>query len=1053
MGHRKRSSSRGQIAYDNMLTMGESTRSLATTQQQSQNQLNTAEKPCHSARLALLCAQNVSKMGARTQLSLCPPGKNRRALQAALRKKNLESQQQLQNMSQQKSSGATQIIGLEKLIGPEQLEDYEVQEEEFLLNYQTDSDEEASSGDEDDLLDIDNMFSEESIDLDGAEAKYKSLSEPLFAPATAESSASGSQGSKYPFNRRKLRYFDAPTAEEAVTTRAYVKKEMQRSRQRAAQALCRHLKKVQSSSESSRRRGDPVVSEQTEELDTFVAPFEPAMTPAMAASLLHESLIVNPYESIEGIAACYDGIVAAGVALLEVPDPTQPSKTRASRSEIMAALAPLLITTLEQPSGEVILMLARLRRLCGTARYQRRFVQRIAPALIRPPGAAMWCLRHQNDMEAVFAATELILDAAFDVFAKGWYERGRWMLADSKRAETLSAAAQQLRNMSQEPADGLAFLHPQQRARARHITSHNEAEPLAEWEVVAVDRQIRVSISSVLQTDWTRATEKVHETVPRPVRHRSTANNWALASPRTPRSPRQSSASPRLTHVAPLEEAPRAASPPPPSSAAEATSLSPKNSGSMHPPKSPKSPHRGLSSGMENLSPKRTVMALSTPSLTPLSPSASSVGSTGGVGSGGAGDMVSYRPASSSTAGAATGGPASHYRMLTSTAAERKRTVAACRALRAQISRFEDAFVQTYGRPPKGASDRAPLATTYAQYREWKRAIRADAACRIQALFRGASCRWKLLRIGNAAVTRVIMKRAGRTGGRESVISQISLPADIVQPQQQPSEASVQQEGFGSAGSQQPVAPPQWGGQGARQRSNSNGSAEGIGTPSSPLPYTQSPPTASPTQTDTSNMSFADLQARKRDLKQQLKQYDMNFARKHGRMPVKAEKEPIRHLYEAYNSLKSQITQMEREGKHLVSTASPPAPGPVQQRTVSPPSGSEGSEDSAAGSRISPNPVPRNKRKLPKPSNAPSSVSSSAASTSTGTLAVDGQDLAALKVEKSNLHTMLRSYEKDFFRENNRQVSSFADIKPVASQYRRYKEIKKAIAAMQQSEK
>jgi hypothetical protein len=48
---------------------------------------------------------------------------------------------------------------------------------------------------------------------------------------------------------------------------------------------------------------------------------------------------------------------------------------------------------------------------------------------------------------------------------------------------------------------------------------------------------------------------------------------------------------------------------------------------------------------------------------------------------------------------------------------------------------------------------------------------------------------------------------------------------------------------------------------------------------------------------------------------------------------------------------------------------------------------------------------------------------------------------------------MLRSYEKDFYKENKRQVSSFADIKPVASQYRRYKEIKKAIAALQQSEK
>jgi hypothetical protein len=58
-------------------------------------------------------------------------------------------------------------------------------------------------------------------------------------------------------------------------------------------------------------------------------------------------------------------------------------------------------------------------------------------------------------------------------------------------------------------------------------------------------------------------------------------------------------------------------------------------------------------------------------------------------------------------------------------------------------------------------------------------------------------------------------------------------------------------------------------------------------------------------------------------------------------------------------------------------------------------------------------------------------------------------ELANLKTEKAKLHQMLRSYEKDFFKEHGRQVSSFAEIKPVASQYRRYKEIKKAIAALQ----
>ena len=147
-------------------------------------------------------------------------------------------------------------------------------------------------------------------------------------------------------------------------------------------------------------------------------------------------------------------------------------------------------------------------------------------------------------------------------------------------------------------------------------------------------------------------------------------------------------------------------------------------------------------------------------------------------------------------------------------------------------------------------------------------------------------------------------------------------------------------------------------------------------------------------------------------------------------MPVKAEKEPIRHLYEKYNSLKSQITQMEQEGRRS------PVPGPQQtvlsQRTVSP--GSERSEDSGSAGRGS------------LRMTTSSSTASTSASNSTSTA---GTDLASLRTEKGRLHQMLRSYERDFFREHQRQVSSFADIRPVAAQYRRYKEIKRQIASLQ----
>ena len=66
---------------------------------------------------------------------------------------------------------------------------------------------------------------------------------------------------------------------------------------------------------------------------------------------------------------------------------------------------------------------------------------------------------------------------------------------------------------------------------------------------------------------------------------------------------------------------------------------------------------------------------------------------------------------------------------------DRKLTVRACRVLRLQIKAFEDAFAETSKRRPRG-SDRRPLASTYRQYRDWKRCIRHDAAAAIQGLCR-----------------------------------------------------------------------------------------------------------------------------------------------------------------------------------------------------------------------------------------------------------------------------------------------------------------------------
>lgn len=1111
-------------------------------------------KPSHAARLALMCCQNAIRMGARTQLGLCPPGRARRTLKAALRQKTTGRNSRIasRNKPQAPPTDVGGYFGVDKMLGTDALDQYTAQEEDFLIGTNTfdaESDEEASSGDDDEMKDLDALMMDDSPALDD-EAKYETLDEPLFTPLGAEYSGGGgamnsAMGTgKLPFNRRKLRYFDSISASDTMAAREYLTTELRKSKQREIAMLAKHLKQAQKKERRriKEERGIPLsandLSDNEDSLNdsvlSSVSRFDQAMIPSTAAALILESLSIASLESIEGMAECYNGIVAAGVALLEstVNDPTSPSNENdrrgGTRTEIMTALTPLLITSLEQPAGDVILSLARLRRMCGTARYQRRFVQRVAPALVRPPKAAMWCLRHQNDMEPIVAATELIFDCASEIFSKGWYDRGQLLLADSKRAETLNAAAMQLKNLRTGPGGGdvislgnsLAGHAGWRHARVHKDGTKSGNEALAEWEVIAVDRQIRVSISNIMSMDWTkplvqnrdaelaRSIHRSSRTASRryqSITHASSSSGGTSPKTSTPLSPsrhpgsKTSSPATKLTTFEKSEPSPftpsftsNDASEPRPKSPAP----QPPHVPIQHPPLSPPPPIRALSIEAESRlddpfsapsgipkSPKRPDVegssgpqskkspsspnvrpappikeSISGPSISSPSPpppekqtaiSPSAMSTTDSVPSR---YMSSVSSSAGSTLPGTMGTQPAHYRMLTSTAAERRRTVAACRALRAQITRFEDAFKELHGRQPKGAAERAPLATTYAQYREWKRAIRADAACRIQALFRGASVRWRLLRSKDPRISRVILSRAGQSGlqpqVQESVIKQLSIPAEIGQPVSKANNDFVKSVGpIGPDGfptqspNVQPIA-PQWSNQVARRRS---GGTSDTFAATAPVPRPASSPPGGSSVSSTgsgefSRLSLSELQARKRDLKQQLKQYDMSFARRHGRMPVKAEKEPIRHLYERYNALKSQITTMEQESGRSTGSSSPvamqTAPNVLPQRTMSPvaASMSSGEEESPRPNRTS----------------TPAQHSTAAASQASVPSPPSSQDLDSLKAEKQRLHQMLRAYERDFFREHKRQVSSFADIRPVASNYRRYKEIKKAIAAIVQ---
>lgn len=461
------------------------------------------------------------------------------------------------------------------------------------------------------------------------------------------------------------------------------------------------------------------------------------------------------------------------------------------------------------------------------------------------------------------------------------------------------------------------------------------------------------------------------------------------------------------------------------------TPLSPQRDSSLKPatPKTPPRPDDRIS--VPNFQDQLPLHSSPSRGAAPLSPQ-SSVGN-----------------ASTSSMGTLRSGSTSHmatreqYRALTSTAAERKRTVAACRALRAQITQFEDAFIQMHGRSPKGAAERAPLASTYMQYREWKRAIRADAACRIQALCRGSRVRLMLIRSDDQRISSFVSSRATKSPSKPP--NHLSIPLDMGGDDVDSAltgtrlETRTGQRGDDSVEVEMVPAPsvsPNW-----RNRPQRNQQSGGS-SPSASQSQKSSSSKSRSSLPDVSTMSLAELHQRKRELKQQLKLYDMNFHAQHSRMPEKREKEPIRHLYESYNAYKNQISTIEkgeaqpgpgtaafRGVTDVAADVSPKAISPTYNSGNTSPSQGHFKRLSSGASDIT---------------EADSSANSSQEEVITSE--VSSQDLASLKAEKATLHQMLRSYEKDFFKQHKRQVSSFADIRPVAAQYRRYKEIKKAIA-------
>lgn len=67
----------------------------------------------------------------------------------------------------------------------------------------------------------------------------------------------------------------------------------------------------------------------------------------------------------------------------------------------------------------------------------------------------------------------------------------------------------------------------------------------------------------------------------------------------------------------------------------------------------------------------------------------------------------------------------------------RKQLIRVCKGVRSEIQAFESDFLAKNGRRPNPGADRSAIAEKYENYRALKKFVRANAACKIQATYRG----------------------------------------------------------------------------------------------------------------------------------------------------------------------------------------------------------------------------------------------------------------------------------------------------------------------------
>jgi len=330
----------------------------------------------------------------------------------------------------------------------------------------------------------------------------------------------------------------------------------------------------------------------------------------------------------------------------------------------------------------------------------------------------------------------------------------------------------------------------------------------------------------------------------------------------------------------------------------------------------------------------------------------------------------------------------------------RKALIRACKQLRNEIHIFEAQFSEKHSRAPAPGSERQPIAPKYEVYRSLKKFVRANAATRIEAVYRGYRGRKR-------AASALRQKEAQREMESTGLDLQTSYLAPLADRRPVASEGPSVVYGSIGAASVPSV--------------NAEDQVQGYLEAAEARLRTDQVSHRRPESIN--NMSLAQKEQEKSFVKHELKRFDDLLTSSLGRPLRKADKEPMRPLYSRYHELKKAITEHQALGDtatweprvlqdHSNSAAEPVA---ISKEAYSKPAVQEPVVTGVADDRL-----------------------------------MMTEKYNQIKAQKRSLQQKLHQYESEFYKKHGRKMKHHEDIAPVQQEYTEYKRLKALVVQLEE---